>query len=256
VAVNMGFTEGFPDVKGTGELILVKGDTIVGVYVLNGTHTGPYLGPDGQSIPATNKPIGLYQAHVVQTDASGSKVAKEQFYLDAGTLMAQLGLNPTPARPVAAAGAASPTVVIAAGTPAELGNVDLLRAQVAAYNSHDAKGADAYNAPDLVYRDMTMPADQTAKDTYAGMLEFFKAFPDAKLAPVSAWGAGNYVVAAGRLDATNKGPMPAMGIKKATGKAVSIRYLDITRWENGKLKEEWLFYNGMAMAGQLGLLGK
>jgi predicted ester cyclase len=34
---------------------------------------------------------------------------------------------------------------------------------------------------------------------------------------------------------------------------VSARYLDIARWENGKIKEEWLFYDGMAMARQLGL---
>jgi predicted ester cyclase len=147
-------------------------------------------------------------------------------------------------------------VVVAAGTPAELSNVDLLRAQMAAYNSHDAKGVDAYNAPDLVYHDMTMPADQTAKESLAGMRDLFKAFPDAKLVPLSAWGAGSYVVVVGRFDGTNKGPMPAMGLKKPTDKAVSARYLDIARWENGKIKEEWLFYDGMAMARQLGLLGK
>jgi hypothetical protein len=47
--------------------------------------------------------------------------------------------------------------------------------------------------------------------------------------------------------------MPAMGLKKASNKPVSVRYLDITRWVGGKLKEEWLFYDGMAMARQLGL---
>jgi predicted ester cyclase len=256
MAVDMGFAEAFPDIKGTGELILVKGDTILSVYVLNGTHTGSLLGPDGTSIPATNKPVGFYQAHLVQTDASGSKVLKEQFYSDSGTMMAQLGLNPMPARPVATSKSAAPTVVVAAGTPAELSNVDLLRAQMAAYNSHDAKGVGAYNAPDLVYHDMTMPADQTAKESYASTVEFFNAFPDAKLAPASVWGAGSYAVVTGRFEGTNTGPMPAMGIKKPTGKAVSIRYLDITRWEGGKLKEEWLFYDGMAMARQLGLLKK
>ena len=84
----------------------------------------------------------------------------------------------------------------------------------------------------------------------------FKAFPDAKLVPLSIWGAGDYVVAVGRFEGTNKGPMAAMGIKKATGKSVSVRYLDIARWEGGKVQEEWLFYNGMAMAGQLGMMGK
>jgi len=256
MAVHKSFTEAFPDVKGTGELILVNGATIVSVYVLNGTHTGSLLGPDGQVVPATSKPIGLYQAHLVRTDQAGSRVVKEEFYSDSATMMAQIGLNPAPARPVATSAAVQPVVVIAAGTPAELSNVDLLRAQMAAYNSHDAKGVDAYNAPDLVYHDMGMPADQTAKESYAGALEFFKAFPDAKLAPESIWSAGNYAVATGRLEATNKGPMPSMGIKKATGKTLSIRYLDLTRWERGKLREEWIFYDSMVMARQLGLLKK
>jgi predicted ester cyclase len=253
LAVSKGFVEAFPDAKGTGEFILIKGETILAVYVLNGTHTGPLLGPGGESVPATNKPIGLYQAHLVRTDPAGSRVVKEEFYSDSGTLMAQIGLSPKAARPVVTSAAAQPTVVVAAGTPAELNSLDLLRGQMAAYNSRDAKGVDAYNAPDLVYRDMAAPADQTAKQSHAGLLEFFKAFPDAKLAPASTWAAGNYAVAAGRFEATNKGPMPAMGIRKPTGKTVSIRYLDITRWEFGKVKEEWLFYDGMAMAGQLGL---
>jgi predicted ester cyclase len=252
MAVNRGFTEAFPDVKGTGELILVNGDAMASIYVLNGTHTGALLGWDGQTIPATSKPIGVRQAHRIRMDALGSRVVEEEFYSDTGTLMAQLGLNPMPARPVATSTASSPTVVIASGTPAELSNVDRLRAQMAAYNSHDAKGVDAYNAPDLVYHDMSMPADQTAKESLAATLNMFKAFPDVKLVPLSAWGAGSYVVVAGRFEGTNKGPLAAMGIKKPTGKAISARYLDIARWENGKIKEEWLFYDGLAMARQLG----
>jgi predicted ester cyclase len=253
LAVSKGFTEAFPDMKGSGELILVKGNAIVSVYVLNGTHTGPLLGPDGHSIPATNKPVGFYQAHLAQTDASGNKVVKEEFYSDSGTMMAQLGLNPAPARPVATVKSAAPTVVLAAGTPAELSNVELLRAQMAAYNSHDLKGVDAFNSPDFVYHDMTMPADQSAKESSASTAAFFKAFPDAKLVPGPAWGAGDYVVVTGRFEGTNRGAMPAMGLKKASNKSVSVRYLDISRWVGGKLKEEWLFYDGMAMARQLGL---
>jgi predicted ester cyclase len=250
------FTSAFPDVKATVELILVKGETILGVDALTGTHTGPLLGPDGVSVPATNKPVGIYQAHLVRTDPAGSRIVKEEFYSDSGSLMAQIGLNPMPARPVATPAAAAPTVVIAAGTPAELGNIELLRAQMAAYNSHDAKGVSAFSAPDLVLHDMGMPADQTAKESLAGMQAFFSAFPDAKLAPESIWAAGNYVVATGRLEATNTGPMPAMGVRKPTGRAVSLRYLDITHWERGKIEEEWLFYDSSAFMGQLGLVGK
>ena len=171
-------------------------------------------------------------------------------------MMAQLGLNPAPARPVATGRSAAPTVVLAAGTPAELSNVELLRAQMAAYNSHDVKGVDAFNSPDLVYRDVTMPVDQSAKESSASTAAFFKAFPDAKLVPGPAWGAGDYVVVTGRFEGTNRGAMPAMGLKKASNKAVSVRYLDITRWVAGKLEEEWLFYDGMAMARQLGQIKK
>ena len=49
MAVSRGFVETFPDLKGTGELVLVNGDAIVSIHVLNGTHTGALLGPDGQS---------------------------------------------------------------------------------------------------------------------------------------------------------------------------------------------------------------
>ncbi|MFO7695394.1 MAG: ester cyclase [Vicinamibacterales bacterium] len=246
----------FPDIRGTGELILIKGESIVGVYVLNGTHTGSLLGADGHAIPPTSKPIGLRQAHVVQADSTGSRVVREELYSDSGTMMAQIGLNPAPARPVTTSAATAPIVVIAAGTPAELSNVEAARAQVAAYNSRDAKGVDAYNAPDLVHRNMAAPADQTAEETLAGMLAIFQAFPDAKLVPTSVWGAGSYVVVTGRFEGTNSGPLPAMGLKTASNRPVSVRYLSITRWENGKVEEEWLFYDGMAFAKQLGLLKK
>ena len=94
VAGHKAFTDAFPDVKGTGELILVNRDTILSIYTLNGTHSGPLTGPGDPSIPATGKPIGFLQAHLLQTDSSGTKVAKEEFYSDSGTMLAQLGLNP------------------------------------------------------------------------------------------------------------------------------------------------------------------
>jgi len=250
------FTGAFPDMKGTGQLILVNGDTIAGVYLISGTHTGPLAGPGGPSIPATNKPIGYLQAHLAQTDSTGGKAVKEEFYADSGTMLAQLGLSPGPARPVMTSTTAAPKVVVAAGTPAEISNVEAARAQMAAFSSHDAKGVDAYNASDAVFHEMAMPKDQTAKESLAGTLDMFKAFPDAKLVPLSIWGAGDYVVVVGRFEGTNKGPMAAMGIKKATGKSVSVRFLDITRWESGKIKEDRLFYDGMAFAGQLGMMGK
>ena len=256
VASDKAFTDAFPDVKGTGNLILVNGDRILSIYTLNGTHTGPLAGPGDQSVPATGKPIGFFQAHLLQTDSSGRKVAKEEFYSDSGTMLAQLGLNPNPARPVATSTAAAPTVVIAGGTPAELSNVDAARAQLAAFNSHDAKSMVAFNAADVVLREVASPKDTTVAEGLAGTLDMFTAFPDAKIVTSSVWGAGDYVVVAGRFEGTNSGPFAAMGVKKATGKPVSVRFVEITKWQGAKVKEDWLFYDGMAFAGQLGLLKK
>ena len=47
-----------------------------------------------------------------------------------------------------------------------------------------------------------------------------------------------------------------MGIKKATGRAAAVGDLEIARYENGKVKEDSLFDNGMAFASQLGLMAK
>jgi predicted ester cyclase len=256
VASTKEFATAFPDAKGAGQLILINGDTLVSVYVVNGTHTGPLAGPDGKNLPPTNKPVGFLQAHWVQTDAIGNKVVKEAFYSDGGTMMAQLGVNPAPARPVMASATAAPTVAIAAGTPAEQRNVDAFKAQIAAFNAHDAKGSTGDASPDAVFRDITAPKDMSAKENIAGTVEMFKAFPDAKLVPSAVWGAGDFVVVVGRFEGTNTGPFPMMGIKKATGKPAGVSYLEVVRFENGKIKEDTLFYNGMAFASQLGLMAK
>jgi predicted ester cyclase len=253
VAMTKQISSAFPDMKGTGELILVNGDTIVGIFVITGTQTGELAMPGGKPIPATNKPVGYLQAHLVQTDSTGGKVVKEEFYSDTGTMMAQLGLSPAPARPVMTSPAAAPVVVLAAGTPAELSNVEAARAQMAMFNSHDAKGTAAFNAPDVVVHDVTAPKDMTSAENMSGAEDMFKAFPDAKLVVSSIWGAGDYVVVMGRFEGTNKGPFARMGIKKATGKPVAVRYIEITNWKDGKIKEDWLFYDGMAIAAQLGM---
>jgi hypothetical protein len=49
--------------------------------------------------------------------------------------------------------------------------------------------------------------------------------------------------------------MKSMGLKKKTGKPVTLRHLHVFKLAGGKVKEHWIFGNGMAMAMQLGMLG-
>jgi predicted ester cyclase len=80
--------------------------------------------------------------------------------------------------------------------------------------------------------------------------EMIAAFPDVKVTPVTMWAAGDYVVVTGTFEGTNLGPIPSMGLKK-TGNKVSARFFELFKVENGLCTEDWLFYNGAAMAAQL-----
>ncbi len=249
------FVAAFPDAKGSLQLILLEGNTLASLAVITGTHSGPLTGPDGHSIPATNKSIGLLQGHVVELDGTGDKVVRERWYMDSPTMMAQLGLNPLPARAVMAAGPGGPVTATSQGGEGETGNVERFKAQIASFNKHDAKGANAFNAADAVYHDITQPRDMTAADSIRMAEGFFKAFPDSRLTLTSVWGAGDYVVAEGVFEGTNKGTAPQMGIEKATGRPVRVGFLEISRFSEGQLKEDWLLFDSMAMATQLGLTG-
>jgi predicted ester cyclase len=85
------------------------------------------------------------------------------------------------------------------------------------------------------------------------MAGYAKAFPDMALSAHTVWAAGDYVAAAGSFTGTNKGPMPEMGLKKPTGKSVSVRFFEVVKFENGKAEEDWTFFNGAAFASQLGM---
>ena len=249
------FTTAFPDVTGSPQLILVNGNQLASIYVLKGTHTGPLQGPGQKPLPATNKPIGTYFGHAIEMDPAANSVIREWQFNENGALMAQLGVSKAPARPATTTAPASPTIVMASGSETEAKNVAAFRSQLELFNAHNLAGVAAFNATDAVFHDLTQPKDTDSKGNEASLGEFMKAFPDARLTATSVWGAGEWVAARGVFEGTNKGTSPSMGIKTPTGKSVQVHYLEFTRFENGKIKEDWLIFDTMAFAGQLGLLG-
>jgi hypothetical protein len=75
--------------------MLVNGDRMAGLALYTATNTGPLPpGPDGKAMPPTNKAIGMYVAHTIELDPTGANAVREATYVDEGTMMAQLGLNP------------------------------------------------------------------------------------------------------------------------------------------------------------------
>jgi hypothetical protein len=45
-----------------------------------------------------------------------------------------------------------------------------------------------------------------------------------------------------------------MGVQQAAGRAVSVPFVEVARWEGGQITQGWLFLDRMALASQLGLL--
>lgn len=229
--------------------MLASKDAAAGLTVVTGTHGGPLPSPDGKAIPATNKKVGYMMGLAV--DLADGAVVKERRYDDATTLMAQIGVIKAPTRPVMAAGAAAPTVVVSTGSDAERANVETFRANVTAFNAHDPKALAALNAPGAVFHDYTQAKDVDGKGDIAAVSELFKGFPDAKIEATSMWGAGDYVVTEGSFSGTNRAAVPSMGIAKPSGKSATVRFLEVTKIEAGKIKEDWLIFNSAVLEAQL-----
>jgi predicted ester cyclase len=204
-------------------------------------------------MPATNKKVGLLFGHTLELDAMGTHATRESAYLEEGTFAGQLGLSPQPVRPVMAPTGGAPEIVIAKNDAKESANVAAARTMMETGNKHDLKALEAMMTDDYKLVEIGQPKDLDKKAAIASNRDFVKAFPDITATASDVWAAGDYVVIVGKVEGTNKGAMPAMGIKKATGKKFTGRFLEICKMENGKVKEDWLFYNSATLASQLGL---
>ena len=245
-----GFTNGFPDGTGEVQLTLVNGNNVFGVVLMRGTNTGTYVTPMGP-VPPTSKKVGFLLAHGVELNDAGKGV-RELVAYDGGTVAGQLGLMPMPHRKPLETGWSEKPVVIATGSESEKANLAAFTKEVEGFNKHDAASALGTAADDLVFSELSAPADRVGKkEALKGIEEMFKAFPDVKLDVKSAWAAGDYVLATGTWSGTNTGDM---GKLKKTGKAVSVHFVELDKFVGGKTKNIWLFTNGAAAAAQLGLL--
>src|SRR5450432_2203271 len=184
-----GFASAFPDATGELELTLINGNNAVGLVLLRGTQKGTYQTPMGP-VPPTNKKVGFLAAHGIELTDSG-KADKEWLAYDGGTVAGQLGLMQMPHRKVIETGWTDKPIVIAIGSDTEKANLAAFGKEVDGFNKHDPVAALATAADDLVFSELSAPADRTGKqEALKGVEEMFKAFPDVKLDVKSVWGAG------------------------------------------------------------------
>jgi predicted ester cyclase len=244
----------FPDRHGEIRYVFVNGGHVAGVVLYTGTNSGAMTGPDGKPMPATNKSIGLLMGHALDLDANGAAATRETSYVDEGTMMAQLGLNPSPARKAEKATGATPVIVMAKNDATETANMTAVRAMYDALAKKDVKAMQAAMADDYKLIEIGQAMDMDKKAADKSMADFMKGFPDLTPTVTTIWAAGDFVIVEGSITGTNTGPMPAMGLKKASGKKVTVRFMEVYEMSGGKAKTDWLFYNGAAFASQLGLM--
>jgi predicted ester cyclase len=247
----MEFHAAFPDGKIAPQLVLVNGREVASVVLFTGTNTAPMKGMGGE-MPATNKKVGVNLLHMVTFD-DANRVKEEWWILDDNTLAYQLGYLPKDAPPQRSAiekGLDQPEIVIANDSDAEKTNLAMVQKGNETFGSHDLKAMLADWAPDAIESDQGGPADTTGvANIEKGTKMFLTAFPDGTITARKSWAAGQYVVNVGTFAGTNTGPMGKM---KKTGKPVSMTVGEVVKLDQGKIKQLWRFYNGHAMASQLG----
>jgi ketosteroid isomerase-like protein len=174
--------------------------------------------------------------------------------MDQATLMGQLTKPKKVRKPVEASGKER-VLALASGSDVEKANLETTKKGLELWNARDLKGLEALYTADATFADQTYKADIAgAKKIMAHLKKGQKAFSDAKLVADKMWAAGDWVVVEATFTGTNDGVWKEMGIAKKTGKSVNLHEAHVIRFQDGKVKEHWLFANGMAMAGQLGLL--
>jgi steroid delta-isomerase-like uncharacterized protein len=82
----------FPDAKGEVTNQIAEGEQVLTEATFRGTHTGPLAGPNGMTVPATNKKIDMHLAFIDLF--KDGKIQRERAYFDLAGLMQQLGLSP------------------------------------------------------------------------------------------------------------------------------------------------------------------
>jgi len=246
---------GMPDMKMQPQIVMVSGRNLFAVNLITGTNTAPMKDPTGKDMPATNKKVGVLMFHKLAIN--DANVATEEWaYMDAATMMGQLGAPPPgmpPVRPALDKGLdGAPIVVVTADDAKEKTNLENAKKAIEAINAGKVADMMALMTPDAVASDQASEKDNKGpKEIDASMKMWFGAFKDAKLTVNNSYAAGDYVVNLGTFSGTND---KDIGKLKRTGKTVNIDFAEVLHAKDGKADQVWRFRSGVQFAMQMALM--
>jgi steroid delta-isomerase-like uncharacterized protein len=132
--------------------------------------------------------------------------------------------------------------------------IELARRHDNAFNSRDADGRTAIEAPDIefVMPGMTLRGHEQVMPVVRA---FWDALPDAEITAVDLVAVGNVVVAEGTIAGTHSGTFRTpQGEIPRTGNTVSLRYAAVKRFEGDRLVSEHLYFDQLELLQQLGAM--
>ena len=133
------------------------------------------------------------------------------------------------------------------------GNVTAVRRFWQGFNAHQLDVWDEVCKPDFINHDPGLPtphADlRTIKQTIGGLL--FGAFPDIQATEQELLAEGDKVATHLLLRGTHRGEFMGMA---PTGKAITFAGVWLTHLSNGKLKEQWVYFDALGLLQQVGAL--
>lgn len=247
---NMGeFFAAFNDAKVTTVRGFHVGDVVVLEWLLNGTHSGDFMG-----MKPTGKRLGYRGVSVMWFGDAGVK--REHMYFDHITFMGQLGVAPKgmAGRPVMEVPADhKPEWVVASNSEAEKKNAELVSSFFGVWEKKDTKAFLDLLSDDASHVDYSMPTDPPkGKDAAKKQFEtFVKAFPDMKMSAKNTWAAGDWVIVESEVTGTFKG---ALGPLKPTNKTGTLHALDVMQTRGGKMAQGFTYGSGAEFAGAFGLM--
>jgi ketosteroid isomerase-like protein len=145
-------------------------------------------------------------------------------------------------------------------TTSEQRNMELMQTLDDAWNAQDLKMFAMRHKEDVVVRWPGKPPTHGIQAHGEEALEFFRAFPDQRLAnrPYRVFFAsGDFTCSIARFTGTMTGPMKGSGGKEIppTGKKFDVELCTVAHWDNGQIVEENLFYDLVTFMQQIGLSG-
>jgi steroid delta-isomerase-like uncharacterized protein len=115
-------------------------------------------------------------------------------------------------------------------------------------NRHDLGLVDEVIHPNYVNYDMPAPAP--GREGFKQVMAmFFTAFPDMHVNIEDVISEGDKVVSRGTFTGTHKADFQGI---PPTGKRITVKYIDIWRFENGQAVENWVQLDNLGMLQQLG----